>query len=244
MRWKCGSQGPARREPATPWVPESSPHSLLCSSPTPSLARSLCPLPRPPGCSPPLLGARGGLPEPLHLRLWVSCPVPVFQREKPRLHEVERRPPGTLKCNPSVAPLGKLRLGERISVPSCGGVEARAASSPCGPHLCRHDCTRGPSPQSHLAGGCRAGTPISPAIFKTAEWGRSAAHRRQRLLHVKSLPFSYLMNTFQTRQASPDAAKFVLTGVAHLWDAAPLISLRFEVPRSPLISTRFEIREF
>lgn len=120
VRWKCGSQGPARREPATPWVPESGPHSLLCSSPTRSLARSLCPLSRPPGCSPPLpLGARGGLPEPLHLHLWVSCPVPVFQREKPSLHEVERRPPGTLKCNPSVAPLGKLRLGERISVPSC-----------------------------------------------------------------------------------------------------------------------------
>lgn len=100
---------------------------------------------------------------------------------------------------------------------------------------------------------CRPGsTPSSPWMSTTTpgfsrqfQHHHFQHHRCQPRLHVKSLPFSQLMNMFQTLRAFQTPAKFVLTGVAHLQEAgAPLISLRFEVPRSPLISARFEIWAF
>lgn len=54
----------------------------------------------------------------------------------------------TLECNPSVAPVGKLRLGR----------EVRAAPRP---HtgLCGSGCTQGPSVRAHLQWGVSGGDP-------------------------------------------------------------------------------------
>lgn len=235
-RQKCRSQGPAQRQPLRFQHLVFSPSSIVL----------LLPLPPQPPCLQPTSpsGALRGLPRALPpAQCGVSCTVPVFQGGKPRLQRVKGRTLGTLECNPSVAPMGKPRPGEDFSALLLSGGSACSPQSTC-PACAARIAHWVPAPRHTWGGSVGRGPHVPPAISKTAEWGRSAAHRRQPLLHAKSLPFSYLMNTFQTRRASLDAAKFVLTGVARLWDAAPLISLRFEVPRPPLISTRFEIREF
>ena len=67
-----------------------------------------------------------------------------------------------------------------------------------GPVLCSPVAAAGPGLAGVPLWACVSAPPSPfPAVFRTTTLGRSAAHRCQPPLHVKSLPFSYLINMFQ-----------------------------------------------
>lgn len=77
VRWKFGSQGPSPEEPATTWAPESGLPSLLCSSPTCSLAGSIA-LPPPQASWLQSTSPSWGLPDPFYLHMWGQLYCPHF----------------------------------------------------------------------------------------------------------------------------------------------------------------------
>ena len=101
--------------------------------------------------------------------------IPIFLRQIPGFQNVAGRTPRTIeftRCSTGGRERGSgslLASGCNGSRPGWGALEMRVSAPP----------------------------PF-PAVFKTTIRGRSAAHRCQPPLHVKSLPFSYLMNMFQT----------------------------------------------
>lgn len=144
--------GPSSEEATQ--VPESGLRSLPCCPPAP-LATLIPPVrssPHPPG-------PRGAFPEPFPLHVWVGCTVPVFQGGRRRLQRVKGGTLRTLECSPSVAPMGKLRLGS----------EGRAVPRPR-TGLCGLGCTQGPSVPG--MGGCLAGTPRFSSSFQDRHAGK------------------------------------------------------------------------
>lgn len=168
-RQKCRSQGPAQRQPLRFQNLVFSPSSIV----------PLLPLPPQPPCLQPTSpsGALRGLPRALPpAQCGVSCTVPVFQGGKPRLQRVKGRTLGTLECNPSVAPMGKPRLGEDFSALLLSG------GSACSPQSARPACAtriahRVPAPRHTWGRGCWSGSPRSSSYFQDRQMGKKCSRQ-------------------------------------------------------------------